>query len=256
MRTPTTLRALAGVVFAATFAAFAVAGSGTMKARASDRELKGYGITKTGLKPVYPDAFACSPLTSLYASWIDVDGGRRSEKHSGVDGGRLGEPVLAPGPGVVVAGWKGDSGWGEEGALLLLHTGTELNLKDGAPYYYSAFDHLRFEDVTTYTPGQRIARGDVLARVFRPGGKKKYLPEVHWEVWEVQDPYALVWGTNRRGKPDWTNGTADLIDPLYLLSRDIPPGADFGAAITPFEAGEDYRRFRGFTYILPCRRRA
>ncbi len=227
-----------------------------MKARANEREFKGYGIAKTGLTPVYPDAFACSPLTSLYASWIDVDGGRRSEKHSGVDGGRLGEPILAPGPGVVVAAWESDSGWGDEGALLLLHTRAELNLTDGPPFYYSAFDHLRFNDIATLAPGQRIARGEVLARVFRPGGKRKYLPEVHWEVWEVQDPRALQWRENWRGRPVWTNRKAELIDPLYLLSRHTPPDAHLGVAITPFEADEDYRGFRGFTYILPCKRRA
>jgi hypothetical protein len=44
-------------------------GGSAMKARANDRDLKGYGITKTGLTPLYPEGFVCSPLTSLYASW-------------------------------------------------------------------------------------------------------------------------------------------------------------------------------------------
>ncbi len=249
------LRSLTGVLTAAAFAATCFMGFQTMKARASDRMLKGAGITKTGLTPLYPDAFDCSPLTSLYASWIDVDGRKRSEKHSGVDGGRLGEPILSPAAGVVVTTWKGDSGWGDEGALLLLHTRADLNLKDGAPFYYSAFDHLRFEEVAQYAPGRKVARGDVLAHVFRPGGKKKYLPEVHWEVWEVHHPTAIVWGTNKRGRPDWVNPTAELIDPLFLLSRETPPDENLQVTVTPFELGGDYRRFRGFTYILPCRQR-
>src|SRR5256885_17138510 len=64
-------------------------------------KLKGYDITETGLRPRYPSDFLCSPLTSFYASWIDVDGSRRAEPHSGVDGGHLGDAVLAPAPGVV-----------------------------------------------------------------------------------------------------------------------------------------------------------
>ena len=83
-----------------------------------DIDLKGYDIKPTGLRPQYPAGF-CSPLTSLYASWIDVDGTRRTEAHSGVDGGRLDDPILAPGPGTIRAVWQADWGWGNEGALLI-----------------------------------------------------------------------------------------------------------------------------------------
>lgn len=223
-----------------------------MKARANDRDLKGYGIAKTGLTPTYPAAFSCSPLTSLYASWLDIDGSERSEIHSGVDGGALGEAILSPGPGSVVAAWEADWGWGDEGALLILHTREQLNLTGGPPYYYSAFYHLRFDDVEAFQPGQAIARGQVLAHVFRPGGKKRYLPEVHWEIWEIGHWDALTWRENKHGRPDWYNKSAALIDPLYLLSRETPPSATLEVMVTPFEAGKDYSRFRGFTYILPC----
>src|SRR5262245_13672861 len=238
---------LAGAVLAAV-----LVGVSGMKARANDRDLRGHGIAKTGLTPVYPDGFACSPLTSLYASWIDVDETRRSEVHSGVDGGRLGEEVLAPAPGTVVAAWEADWGWGDEGALLVLHTRADLNLTSGSPYYYSAFYHLRLSDVVGFRPGEPIARGQVLARVFRPGGKERYLPEVHWEVWEIGHPQPLTWRENENGRPDWYNKSAALIDPLYLLSRETPPNANLEVLVTPFEAGKDYSRFRGFTYILPC----
>lgn len=227
-------------------------GATAMKAHAKDHDWKGYGITKTGLAPVYPSAFACSPLTSLYASWTDVDGSRRDEIHAGVDGGRLGEDLLAPGPGVVVAAWKADWGWGDEGALLIMHTREQLNLTDGPAFYFSAFYHLRISDVSAFAPGQQIARGQVLARVFRPGGKKRYLPEVHWEVWEVDDPHMIRWFDNDEGRPDWDNDSADLIDPLYMLARETPPDIHGQVAIVPFENGRDYSRFRGFTYILPC----
>lgn len=230
----------------------ALLGAWTMRAHARDRDLKGYGITKTGLAPHYPSSFSCSPLTSLYASWTDVDGSQRDEIHSGVDGGRLGEDLLSPGAGTVIAAWKADWGWGDEGALLILHTREQLNLTEGPPFYYSAFYHLRFSDVAGYAMGQHVARGQVLARVFRPGGKRRYLPEVHWEVWEVEDPLRIEWSENENDRPDWDNETAKLIDPLYMLARDTPPDAHGQVTIVPFESNRDYSRFRGFTYILPC----
>lgn len=212
---------------------------------------KGYDITASALVPVYPDGYRCSPLTSLYASWRDVDGSRRSEKHSGVDGGRLGEEILAPAQGVVKAVWEANWGWGKEGALLVAHTASELNLDDGAPHYYTVYDHLNYRDIAHLKAGQRIARGERLARVYRPGGHAIYLPEVHWEVWEVQSD-TLTWMTNRHGGREWRNPTARLIDPLYMLGLNDPPEDGKSVRIVPFDPEADYERFRGFTYILPC----
>ena len=60
------------------FLAFASAivglGSGAVSAKGDDAHLKGYNIKPTGLSPVYPAGYECSRLTSLCASWIDVDG--------------------------------------------------------------------------------------------------------------------------------------------------------------------------------------
>lgn len=220
--------------------------------RANERDYKGYGITLSGLSPVYPSTHACSPITSTYASWTDVDGDQRDEIHAGLDAGRLDEDVLSPGAGIVVAAWKANWGWGDEGALLILHSREQLNMTDGAPFYYSAFYHLRYGDVSAFFPGQKIERGQNLARVFRPGGKAKYLPEVHWEVWEVDDPNAIKWSNNRYDRADWDNDTAEIIDPLYMLSRNTPPDINGQVMIVPFEAKRDFSRFRGFTYILPC----
>lgn len=216
---------------------------------------KGYDITPTGLRPTYPQAYACSPLTSLYASWIDVDKTRRDEVHSGIDGGRLGDPVLAPAPGIVKAVWKANWQWGDEGALLIRHSREDLNLDRGAPYYYSAFYHLKYDDVTAFRPGQPIARGQKLANVFYPGGKSRYLPEVHLEVYEVRDDAAIVWRTNRYGRPDWDNKTARLIDPLYLMALHAPPPDGVHVTVKPFDDKADYSEFPGFTYILPCAKR-
>ncbi|MFA5899272.1 MAG: M23 family metallopeptidase [Hyphomicrobium sp.] len=216
---------------------------------------KGYDITPTGLRPVYPEQYACSPLTSLYASWIDVDGTRRDEVHSGIDGGRLGDAVLAPAPGTVKAMWKANWQWGNEGALLIRHTREDLNLDSGAPYYYSAFYHLKYDDVKDFKPGQHIERGQRLANVFRPGGKSKYLPEVHLEVYEIDDDKITTWRMNKYGAPDWDNDTARLIDPLYLMALHAPPADSVHVTVKPFEAKANYEGFPGFTYILPCQKR-
>ncbi len=225
-------------------------GSDAMSKRNEPR--KGYDITPTGLTPRDPEGFSCSPLTSLYASWIDVDGSTRDEIHSGVDGGRLNDWVMSPGPGTVRAVWEANWGWGREGALLIVHTRAELGLKSGPPFYYSEFDHLTYAEIKHFQPGQKIARGEPLARVAHPGGKAKYIEEVHWEVWEVNDDSQLEWRVNAKRAKSWTNATARLIDPLYMLALQTPPDENGGVTLTPFEAERDYAGFRGFTYILPC----
>jgi len=220
-----------------------------------ESRLKGYQIRETGLVPRYPANYACPPLTSLYASWDDIDGTRRTERHSGVDGGRFGDPILAPSPGVVIAAWNTDWGWGPEGALLIRHTRDDLGLSDGPQYYYSEFDHLQYDEIRSIPEGKRVNRGDQLATVSRPGGNRRFLPEVHWEVWEIDDDSATVWDTNRFGGRYWKNKTGRLIDPLYMLSRDKPPGPDGMVDIPVFERRASYREFRGFTYIFPCRKK-
>lgn len=215
---------------------------------------KGYDIVETGLFPRYPSGYTCSPLTSLYASMIDVDGSARDSAHSGVDGGQLGDPILAPAGATVEKVWEADWGWGSEGALLLRHTRADLNARGGPPYYYSAFYHLKLEHLAGLADGHKVARGQVLAYVHRPGGKRSYLPEVHWEVYEVDDVATIEWETNALGRAYWENPEARLVDPLYLLSLEVEPDDDGGVEIQPYEAGRRYDRFRGFTYILPCRR--
>jgi murein DD-endopeptidase MepM/ murein hydrolase activator NlpD len=229
--------------------------TGVIAKSKGDFALKGYDIKPTGLEPRYPPGFTCSPLTSLYASWIDVDGTRRTEPHSGVDGGRLGDPVFAPGPGTIRAVWEADWGWGREGALLIRHAPRQLNLHDSTAFYYSEFDHLRYADISNLKVGQHISRGDLLAYVFRPGGNDEYLPEVHWEVWEIAQGDDLAWSTNKYGGKYWINETARLIDPLYMLARNKSPETDGDVAIAPFVENKNYGGFKGFTYILPCWRR-
>ncbi len=212
---------------------------------------KGYDIKKTGLVPVYPEGYVCPPLTSLYASWMDVDGSHRDEIHSGVDGGSLGEWIVAPADGTGESRVESDWQWGKEGSLLLTHSAAEANVKGEAPIYYSAFDHLKYDEIKHMKIGQKVSRGEKLARVYRPGGKSKYLPEVHWEVWESDDD-DLEWTINRYGAPEWRNEGARLIDPLYMLGLHSPPSDGKSVPIMPFDEDRDYSDFRGFTYIFHC----
>jgi hypothetical protein len=219
-----------------------------------ENALKGYDYKVSGLKPLYPAGYQCSPLTSFYASWIDVDGSRRDELHSGIDGGHLGDPVLAPAPATVRRVWVADWGQGREGALLLVHTREDLGLATGPALYYAEIDHLRYEEISGFKVGQRIARGERIATVFRPGGKREFLPEVHLEVFEVGDDDVLTWRTGEYGTEYFENPTAHLIDPLYMLSLEVRPTRQLEAPIQPFDPQQDYSAFKGYTYHLPCRK--
>jgi murein DD-endopeptidase MepM/ murein hydrolase activator NlpD len=205
-----------------------------------------------GRIPIYPRNRACPRLTSLYMSMKDVDGSNRDKPHSGVDGGSLGDAIVAPAPGTVVAVWRADWGWGPEGALMIRHSRADLGLNDGPAFYYSEFDHLRYAEIRDIEVGDRVARGEKLATVFRPGGHEKYLPEVHWEVWTVRDDAATKWRENKHGADYWVNASARLVDPVYLLSLNAPQRDDGKVEIEPFVKDRDYSHFRGFTYIFPC----
>lgn len=206
------------------------------------------------LVPRYPATRDCSPITSLFGSYDDVDGEKRGQPHSGIDLGRLDETIIAPADGTVVAAWRANWGWGEEGALLIRHRKQDLGFVYGPDFYYSEFDHLRYEEIAGLAAGRRFRRGEALAHVSRPGGNPDYFPEVHWEIWSIADEAETVWSTNEYGANAWRNATGRLVDPLYLLSLNTPVPADGSATIVPFEPRRNYRGFRGFTYILPCPR--
>ena len=204
------------------------------------------------LVPRYPSGRDCPPITSLFSSWDDVDGTKRSRPHSGVDLGDFGDLIIAPAPGTIVAVWRADWGWGPEGALMLRHSKADLGLTDGPDFYYSEFDHLHYDEIGGIHIGRRVARGERLAHVDRPGGDSDYLPEVHWEVWSIADDTATKWDVNEHGGRYWHNATGHLVDPLHMLSLNAPVHADGSVPIQPFDRKRDYRGFRGFTYILLC----
>jgi hypothetical protein len=86
---------------------------------------------------------------------------------------------LLPLPALSSPHGKANWGWGLEGALLIKHTREDVGLKEGPKYYYSEFDHLKYDDIAGFREGTKVERGQQLAKVFRPGGKKRHLPEVH-----------------------------------------------------------------------------
>lgn len=253
MRITVSLKALSVSVTIATLSAAIANFTYDADARSKVSRAKGYNITATGLRPHYPSGFKCSPLTSLYASMIDVDGSRRSRHHSGIDAGKLGDPIFAPASGIIKAVWRANWGWGDEGALLIRHSRRDLGFTRGAPFYYTAFNHLLYNDIKHLKPGARIRRGQRLAKVSRPGGKKYYLPEVHIEVYEVNDrrDRSIKWRKNKHGRMYWRNSKTRIIDPLYMFSFQSPATNKRRVNISIYTPG---KRHIGFTYFLPCKK--
>ena len=77
--------------------------------------LKWYDASPTIMRPVYLDTHACCRITSLYGSWIELDGARRDERHVGIDVGDFGDTVLAPAACVITATWKPTTAGGKTG---------------------------------------------------------------------------------------------------------------------------------------------
>ena len=72
-------------------------------------------------------------------------------------------------------------------------------------------------------------------------------------MWQVEDEEAIRWNLNEFGARYWTNKTAHLVDPLYMLSLNAPENEDGSVDIRVYESDVSYGVFRGFTYIFPCR---
>ncbi|WP_419901716.1 M23 family metallopeptidase [Kiloniella sp.] len=232
---------------------FLVLGGATF-ALSAELELKGYDANPTGITPKYPSYLQCPQLSSLYASWLDVDGSTREQRHVGVDGGDLEDEILAPADGTLVAIWKRNRELGGDWSILISHSSDDLNIKNEGLIYYSEFDHLRFAHLSHLKVNQRIFRGQPIAFVDRPGGNADYLPEVHWEVYEVPvaEKDALVWQVEDNGDEVWWNYSARLIDPLYFMPRKTIKSGQVVAMITPYRKTEGFKSFSGFTYILRC----
>ena len=211
--------------------------------------------SSTGYFPRYPNDSICPTLTSLYGSSANIDGTKRAKPHVGVDGGRLGDAVIAPADGHVIAIWETNSGWGIEWSVLILHAAADLNLPDKKSIYYSEFSHFRKQDLQHLRIDQTVTRGQPIGRVHYPGGDSKYPAEVHWEVYEVPDVASskIIWIKNELGFDTWQNDEAQPVDPLYMLSLHQGISRAGEVRITPFTTGNDYSEFKGFSYIFECK---
>jgi murein DD-endopeptidase MepM/ murein hydrolase activator NlpD len=206
--------------------------------------LEGFDASPTILRPVYPDTHRCARITSLYGSWIDLDGTRRDVRHEGIDIGEFGGIVLAPSSGVIMAVWETDHGWGKDWSVLIGHADRDLASHDPTIAYYSEFDHLRSDDIDHLRVGDSVARGQEIGVVRHPGGDPQFRAEVHWEVYAVATArrHDLTWDVDGNGNETWWNGSADLIDPLLAMSRGQAGPVDGGVEIVPFEPGVEPSR--------------
>ena len=188
---------------------------------------------------------------------MDLDGTRRDERHVGIDVGELGDIVLAPAAGVITAIWETDHGWGKDWNVLISHSAADLNMPDPTITYYSEFDHLQLGDIKHLSAGNAVMRGKNIGLVRHPGGNPQFRPETHWEVYEVATAqrHDLTWEVDENGTEYWWNGSADLIDPLFLMSRNQTEPVDGTVDIVPFDSDADFRDFRGFTYPILCKER-
>ena len=72
-------------------------------------------------------------------------------------------------------------------------------------------------------------------------------------MWEGTAGSRITWKRNKFERY-WTDPTARLVDPLYLLSLNEPPRDDLNVDIHPYDPDRGSSQFSGFTYILPCPR--
>lgn len=212
-------------------------------------------VSSTGYFPRYPRDSICPTLTSLHGSSANVDGSKRENPHVGVTGGRMGDAVIAPADGHVIAIWETNFGWGIEWNVLIQHAAADLNLSDEKSIFYSEFSHFYKKDLQHLRVDQAITRGQPIGRVHFPGGNPKYHAEVHWEVYEVPDIASskIIWIKNESGFDIWQNNKARPVDPLYMLSLHQGISSAGEVRIVPFTTGNDYSEFKGFSYIFECK---
>lgn len=204
-------------------------------------------------KPVYPRNMHCGKISSLFGSMLDLDGSRRDAAHTGIDFGEFGDVVIAPADGVIGKIWPVNHGWGHDWNLLIFHTASDLNLPKGSTLYYTEFDHLQRKDMPNLKAGDRIAQGDPIGVVRHPGNNRRFHAEVHMEIYEL--PLAAHSDTEWHdddGIRYWWNASADLIDPLDMLSKHMQHLADGRVKIRLYEPGLMSAKFRGFVYPLRC----
>jgi len=149
-------------------------------------------------KLVYPPN--APRIFSDYGSWSSP-GGMRPAAHAGIDiEGRLGDrwggvgaPVLAAADGVVIrSGWNDAVGW----RVLIDHGRDE----DGV---YLRTEYLHHSE-NVVDNGQRIKRGQIIAKVGHTGGNRGLHPHLHFMVYRRNE--ALGQWTPVDPHPYWYDG--------------------------------------------------
>lgn len=203
--------------------------------------------------PVYPPNMRCSRISSLFGSMLDLDGSKRDTAHTGIDLGVFGDVVIAPADGMIGKIWPVNHGWGTDWNLLIFHTSRDLNLPDSQFIYYTEFDHLQRQDMPNIKAGDRVQQGEKIGIVRHPGNRHQFRAEIHMEVYKLPLAQHLqtVW-RNDNGFIYWWNPSANLVDPLEMLSKHIAHFTGKGVDIPLFKPATASRRFKGFVYPLRC----
>ncbi len=192
---------------------------------------------------------SCGKISSGYSDLRDLDGTLRDRPHTGIDLGEIGDTVIAPAHGRILAIWSVDHGWGRDWNLLILHKATDLNLPETGHVYLSEFNHLQRRDMPHLYVGEELQRGRPIGRVRHPGDNRKFRGEVHLEVYKLSESrLSETRWLKEKGLRYWWNGDAELIDPLWMLTRN---NAETGV-VALFDPETQDRRFSGFVYPLLC----
>jgi len=203
--------------------------------------------------PVYPAGMKCGKISSYFGDTLDLDGTRRDVAHEGIDLGNLGDRVIAPANGTVLAIWAVHHTWGTDWNLLIHHTQDDLNMQKSGSFYVSEFDHLQKRNMPGLKPGDKIKAGQVLGRVGHPGKNPRFAPEVHLEVYRLPNgTWNKTTWHNADGIRYWWNDAADLIDPMWMLTRQNANRKSSTSNIQLFNGSPNAPKNVGFVYPLLC----
>lgn len=132
-----------------------------ISAQAAPVERRDHTIAASGLSAVFPEGYACEPVSSPFASVTRFDGSiRRGDRNGGMHGGmdislEAGTPLLAVADGEVIA--LGEGGALEGIYIWLRHTPEDT----GSPHFvFSKYQHLSV--LPPLSVGDRIAAGKVV----------------------------------------------------------------------------------------------
>lgn len=203
--------------------------------------------------PVYPPNLTCGQITSGFGSMRDLDGSLRNAPHVGIDLGEAGDVVVAPADGVIGAIWQVEHEFGADWNLLLVHTPDDLNMPDESVVFYTEFDHLQRDDMPNFGVGDKIHRSDPIGVVRHPGNNSRFRAEVHMEVYAlpVSRQSDTQWHDDN-GIRYWQNESADLTDPLIMMSRHMAKIVNHRVELVVAVPHAFSAEFQGFVYPLLC----